>query len=111
MAAVHPRVLRCRIPGGGDRFWTVFGQVLGRFETVQSFKNVIDADETDGNVKISFLLAPLSSKGRTVVRRTPNSMIFRSRMAIRKKILRILLINRCPGPAQPPPNRDSLRNP
>ena len=42
MAAVHPRVLRCRIPRGGDRFWTVFGQVLGRFETVQSFKNVID---------------------------------------------------------------------
>ena len=27
------RVLRCRIPRGGDRFWTVFGQVLGGFET------------------------------------------------------------------------------
>ena len=26
-------VLRCRIPRGGDRFWTVFGQVLGGFET------------------------------------------------------------------------------
>ena len=62
MAAAHPRVLRCRIPGGGDRFWTVFGQVLGGFETVQSFKNVIDAHETDGNVKIIFLLASLTSK-------------------------------------------------
>ena len=48
MSASTWRVLRCRIPGGGDRFWTVFGQVLGRFETVQSFKNAIDAHETDG---------------------------------------------------------------
>ena len=25
------RVLRCRIPGGGDRFWTVFGTGFGSF--------------------------------------------------------------------------------
>ena len=47
---------------GGTPFLHVFGQVLGGFETVQSFKNVIDAHETDGNVKIIFLLASLGSK-------------------------------------------------
>ena len=41
MSASTSRVLRCRIPGGGARFWTVFGQVLGRFETGVSFKNEI----------------------------------------------------------------------
>ena len=60
-------VLRCRIPGGGDRFWTVFGQVLGGFENVQSFKIDIDVNETCGTLKIIFLLAPLGSKGRNVV--------------------------------------------
>ena len=47
---------------GGTLFLYVFGQVLVRFETVQSFKNVIEAHETDGNVKIIFLLASLTSR-------------------------------------------------
>ena len=39
------RVLRCRIPRGGDRFWTVFffGEVLGRFETSISSKPQCEA--------------------------------------------------------------------
>ena len=56
------RVLRCRIPGGGDRFWTVFGQVLGRFETKKIFKVANDDNMTAPTVKILFLMVPLVAK-------------------------------------------------